>query len=46
MQHIHVSALDALIVMSYVLIGLFLLRMLAIKLRDTPAGKALATIVA
>lgn len=46
MPHIHVSVLDALVVMAYVLIGMFLLRMLAVKLRETSAGKALATIVA
>lgn len=43
-MHIHVSALDALIVWAYVLIGMFLLRLATVKLADTNIGKALSFI--
>jgi hypothetical protein len=44
--HIHASALDALVVIAYMVIGLFLLRQLAARLSERPIGKAIASIVA
>lgn len=43
-MHIHVSALDALIVWAYMLIGLFLMRLVSIRFPDSSLGKAFAVI--
>lgn len=45
-MHVHVSALEFLTTMAYVLIGLFLLRQLAARNSENPFGKGLAAIVA
>lgn len=43
--HIHVSGLDFLITMAYVVVGMFLLRLLSIKYSQTSFGKALAVVI-
>lgn len=44
--HLHVSVLDFFIIVAYLLIAQFLLRVLAIKLGDKPLGQALGALVA
>ncbi len=41
-----VSALGFLAFMCYLIIGMFMLRALAVRLADRPAGKALGAIIA
>lgn len=43
-MHIHVSALDALIVWAYMIIGLFLMRLATVRFSDSSLGKALSFI--
>lgn len=44
MQHVHVSALDAMTVFAIIILFGFLWRLAASKLRDTELGKAMAFI--
>lgn len=44
-MHVHVSALDALVNAAYLVITLFLLRLIAIKFSDSPLGQALSFII-
>lgn len=43
-MHVHVSVLDGIIVGAYLVIWLYLLRLVATKFSDTSFGKALAFI--
>jgi hypothetical protein len=43
-MHVHVSVLDAMIVGAYVVIWLYLLRLAATKMSDSPIGQALSFI--
>lgn len=43
-MHIHVSALDAMITWLYVIIGMFLMRLVSMKFPDSNVGKALMVI--
>ena len=43
-MHVHVSALDGLIIGAFVIIWLFLLRLAAVSWSDRPIGRALAFI--
>lgn len=43
-MHVHVSVLHGMIVGAYVIIWLYLLRLLAVKYSDSTIGKALAFI--
>lgn len=45
-MHVHVSALDALVVGAYLVIWLYVLRLIAIRYSDSSLGKALSFIVA
>lgn len=43
--HLHVSALDFLIVLAYLVIASFLWRVLAAHLSDKPIGKAMGALL-
>jgi len=43
-MHVHISALEGLIVACYVIILMFLMRLVSMKYPDSAIGKALAVI--
>lgn len=44
-MHIHLGAMDFIIVMLYVLIGSYIWRSISLHLSDTPFGQAMAYIL-
>lgn len=44
-MHVHASAFDALVVVAYMLIALFVLRAIAVRYPESTLGKGLAFIV-